>query len=146
MRHTKEALHWPDACIYCMPTVYSQWLKKVDSYTYSHIQIDTQNAHWAKRFANEPNSLFEKLCIYQRGLSRSWPALVSSSLSLLALSFFYSSPGIFFNKIWSKRILEANIHSFVWRLVKEKKDAGCVYVWVIKYVYTLALWWQLMQS
>lgn len=82
----------------------------------------------AERFANEPNSFFKKLCIYQRGLSRSWPALVSSSLSLPASSFFILLQGFFFNKIQSERILQANIHSFVWRLVKEKKNDECVSV------------------
>lgn len=93
----------------------------------------------AERFANEPNSLLEKLCLYQRGLCRSWPALVSSSLSSLhcpslffSRDFFFS----FFSKIQSERILEANIHSFVWRLVKEKKDDGCVFVCANKYAYS----------
>lgn len=58
----------------------------------------------------------------------------------LFISFFAcivllsSSPGIFFNQIQSERILEANIHSFVWRLVKQNKDDECVYVCVSKCV------------
>lgn len=85
----------------------------------------------AERFANEPNSLFKKLHLSKR----SQQELASTRLFI---SFFarivllYSSPGIFFfNKIQSKRILEANIPSFVWRLVKEKKDDECVYVCVV---------------
>lgn len=92
----------------------------------------------AGRFANEANSLCAKL--YQRCLSRSWPALFSSSLSLLALSLF-SSPGDFSppNKIQSERIAEGNIRSYVWRLVKERKDDEHVCVCVNKYAYTVAL-------
>lgn len=91
---------------------------------------------------------FEKLCIYLRGLSRSWPTHVSSSLSLPASSFFIPLQGFFFNKIQSEGILEANIHCFVWRLVEEKKDDECVYMYMCanNYVYTVAPCWQPMQS
>lgn len=94
---------------------------------------------------NQTPSL-KKLCIYQRGLSRSWQALVSSSLSSPASSFFILLRGFFFstNKIQSERILEANIRSFIWRLVKEEEDdEECVCVH--KYVDAVALRWQLMQ-
>lgn len=94
----------------------------------------------AQRFANEANSLLEELCIYQRGLRRSWPAFVSSSLSLPASSFFILLQGFFFNKIQSERISEANIHSFVWRLVKEKKGDASMWMRTCACVFVCVLW------
>lgn len=67
--------------------------------------------------------------------------------ALLFVSFFacivplFSSPGDFSppNKIQSERIAEGNIRSYVWRLVKERKDDEHVCVCVNKYAYTVAL-------
>lgn len=110
-----------------MYTVYTQWLKTQSrTHTVTYKQTHKMPTARAERFANEPNSLFKKLHLSKR----SQQELASTRLFI---SFFarvvllYSSPGIFFsNKIQSKRILEANIPSFVWRLVKEKKDDECM--------------------
>lgn len=146
MRHTKEssALTWCVHILYVyriLTMTEKSRLVHVQSHTNRHTKcpLSKKICKWTKL------PLWKTLHLSKR----SQQELASARLFIsffACIVLFYSSPGIFFNKIWSKRILEANIHSFVWRLVKEKKDAGCVYVWVIKYVYTLALWWQLMQS
>lgn len=114
-------------------------------YAYSTRTMTEKDTHkklaaHAERFANEPNSLFEKTLHLSK---RSQQELASPRLFI---SFFacivllYSSPGIFFstNKIQSERILEANIRSFIWRLVKEEEDdEECVCVH--KYVDAVAL-------
>lgn len=95
-------------------------------------QIDTQSAH----------SQCGEICKWTK--LPLWKTLHLSKRSQQELAgirlfiSFFSCPSLFFSRIFFpptkfivKRILEANIRGFVWRLVKEKKndERMSVYVW-----------------
>lgn len=105
------------------------WLLDVYAHTMTVLHVE-----------RSANCVLAKLRVCLRGRSRSRPAHVSSSLPLPAMSFFISLQGFFLNKIQSEGILEANIHCFVWRLVKEKKDDDCACVDVPVNSYTMCVY------
>lgn len=110
--------------IQCLHTDRKNGLRHTKSHTNRHTKCP-QRAPCREICKMNQTPFFEKMCIYQRGLS------LRSSLHLFLRprrpSLFFSRE-IFFNKSQSESILEGNIDSFVWRLFKEKKDDECVCV------------------
>lgn len=107
-----------------------------DSHSCSHIQMEAQNAHSqceGDLQMNQTPSWNNSASIKEVSAGVGQRSSLHLFLCLHCPSLFFSGDFslvffFFFDKIQSERILEANIHSFVWRLVKEKKDDELVCV------------------
>lgn len=140
----KESSALACACTACIEYRHNE---KRKSYTYSNIKIECPQLAWRDLQMNRTPSLKNSASIKDVSAGVGQHSSLHLFLCLCRPSLFFTRDFFSPNKIQSERILEANIHCFVRRLVKEKKDDECVYacVWT-SIAYTVALCWQLMQS